>query len=757
MNERLKEFVLIVTIIVSTIACVTEVGAMEATYQSIGQIRNLPVNENLYGEGKEVPIAFINEMDAELEMEAQKGISFSKKYDPREEMAVTEIKDQGSWGLCWDYATIATAESCLIRQGYADHTINLSELHLAYFSYKDSGSTMSFTGYCNGGLGEAGIYFQRRIGPVAESKVPMREITNDLKLDEKLHYDHINPALVKRVKGSYRQPETIKEMIVTYGGVYSSFYWYQNAAYFKEAGDDTTYHFPYKVQSANHAVEIVGWDDTYSGKNFSHETEDGAWLVKNSWGAHGYDTAKGSGFYWVPYSEYSLSISNGFSYQFDDSSKAVSGIELSDHQITMYVGQSRKITAKVYPESAIDKSVTYLTQNENNAGGISVDQDGTVTAVRAGKSKLKVTSSIFPDITDVCYVTALEDEITIDAPRVMYGIKTRDVIRASNHTKSPISFCSSNEKVVNVDEEGNLITCGYGECDITVTSKGAANRNVRIKVIPASLAASEEKITGKVGDEINISLFLDGVKLDRTNRELSQNLAEISYISTLYDECADMLCNIAEDICIVRLNKAGKTTLHIQYDGYGATLFADIEVYVEEKAAEKALPVMEDTGFREPEQIKESQVKEEPGQTSEKNYGFSEEDGLILYRNLCYERISDTQVRFAGPNKEKKKVVIPPKIVYKQKTYIVTQIADRAFYKSRKLKYVVLPESIKEIGKESFYGCKNLRNIKVKSAKLKKVGKRAFGKISKKAVMKVPPGKTRKYKKLLGYKKLKVI
>ena len=35
----------------------------------------------------------------------------------------------------------------------------------------------------------------------------------------------------------------------------------------------------------NHAVTIVGWDDEYKRENFKDTpTEDGAWLVKNSWG-----------------------------------------------------------------------------------------------------------------------------------------------------------------------------------------------------------------------------------------------------------------------------------------------------------------------------------------------------------------------------------------------------------------------------------------------------------------------------------------
>lgn len=51
----------------------------------------------------------------------------------------------------------------------------------------------------------------------------------------------------------------------------------------------------------------VGWDDNYSKDNFIKKpTQDGAWLVKNSWGTNNVE----NGFYWISYEDKSLFYNN---------------------------------------------------------------------------------------------------------------------------------------------------------------------------------------------------------------------------------------------------------------------------------------------------------------------------------------------------------------------------------------------------------------------------------------------------------------
>ena len=70
------------------------------------------------------------------------------------------------------------------------------------------------------------------------------------------------------------------------------------------------------------------------------------------------------------------------------------------------------------------------------------------------------------------------------------------------------------------------------------------------------------------------------------------------------------------------------------------------------------------------------------------------------------------------------------------------------------LNQTVLNSKISKIGSKAFYGCKNLKNITIKTKKLtsSNVGKQAFKGINSKAKIKVPSSKLNSYKKLLKSK-----
>lgn len=111
---------------------------------------------------------------------------------------------------------------------------------------------------------------------------------------------------------------------------------------------------------------------------------------------------------------------------------------------------------------------------------------------------------------------------------------------------------------------------------------------------------------------------------------------------------------------------------------------------------------------------------------------------------------SSRTVAFVG-NKVKASVTIPTSIKIKGATYKVTEISASAFKNNRKLKKVVIGQNIVKIGKNAFYGCKNLTSITIKSSRLtlKNIGKNAFKNSSQKATVKVPKKQKALYNQIL--------
>ena len=115
---------------------------------------------------------------------------------------------------------------------------------------------------------------------------------------------------------------------------------------------------------------------------------------------------------------------------------------------------------------------------------------------------------------------------------------------------------------------------------------------------------------------------------------------------------------------------------------------------------------------------------------------------------------SNNTVAYIKPIAKKAAIVIPAQITVEGRTYKVAFICAKAFYKNTALKKVVIGKNISKIGKEAFYGCKNLKKLQIKSKKLsaKSIGKNAFKGINKKAKMSAPKSKVKVYKKWLKIK-----
>ena len=119
-----------------------------------------------------------------------------------------------------------------------------------------------------------------------------------------------------------------------------------------------------------------------------------------------------------------------------------------------------------------------------------------------------------------------------------------------------------------------------------------------------------------------------------------------------------------------------------------------------------------------------------------------------------YKVNGNKTVEYNKANKKAKKVTVPSTITVNGVKYQVTSIAAKAFANNKKLTKVVIPASVRSIGKQAFSGCKNLKSITIKTTYLtkKSVGAKAFKGIHAKATIKVPKKQKKAYQKFLKTK-----
>jgi predicted outer membrane repeat protein len=209
-------------------------------------------------------------------------------YSSLDEGYSTSVKDQQSGGNCWAFQALAVLESCILKA--SGDNLDLSEENMKNLIelYSDYGWKMDTN---EGGYGEMSLaYLLSWLGPVLEE--------NDLYDD----YSTISPVLdsnmhVQNVlylkRNSYTDNDAIKEAILKYGAVGTSFFY--DSAYFNSL---TNSYYSSLTSYSNHAVAIVGWDDNYSSTNFnSRPRGNGAWIVKNSWNTDWGD----EGYFYVSY------------------------------------------------------------------------------------------------------------------------------------------------------------------------------------------------------------------------------------------------------------------------------------------------------------------------------------------------------------------------------------------------------------------------------------------------------------------------
>lgn len=185
------------------------------------------------------------------------------RLDYREYGRVSRVKDQGSCGSCWAFATTGAIESILAGR---NRSILLSEQDLVDCSrhYDNHG--------CSGGLMDAALRYVRDHGIMAARDYPYQGKEGQCR--------HKRDRVVTRVRGSMMLPrgnEAVLRVALSLTGPIPvaidasarSFHSYKSGVYNDRACRSS-------IRTLNHAVLLVGYGSERNGGDY--------WILKNSWG-----------------------------------------------------------------------------------------------------------------------------------------------------------------------------------------------------------------------------------------------------------------------------------------------------------------------------------------------------------------------------------------------------------------------------------------------------------------------------------------
>jgi C1A family cysteine protease len=195
------------------------------------------------------------------------------RFDWRDFGGVTPAKNQGSCGSCWAFCAVSEIESHMLI--YDNRYEDLSEQQIL--------SCNTTGGSCGGGwMYEAYNIFLSQ-GAVTEACMPYEaDDTVPCTEDQCTHLAWISDYFYIPNEINDIKQAVLNGAVSTTFQAMSDFFYYEEGCYENDSG----------VQRINHAVIILGWDDSMCDGQ-------GAWICKNSWGE---DWGE-NGFFYIRYGD----------------------------------------------------------------------------------------------------------------------------------------------------------------------------------------------------------------------------------------------------------------------------------------------------------------------------------------------------------------------------------------------------------------------------------------------------------------------
>ncbi|RZN40095.1 MAG: PKD domain-containing protein [Methanosarcinales archaeon] len=281
--------ILAISIIVSAMICTVSAGSVNMSVSQV-ELRGLnaiqkaidtnggnwtagetSVSELTVGEKKQLCGARIDgpiPNDAQFaRLPVRASVTYAESFDWRNKDSkdwMTPVKSQGSCGSCWAFSAVGVVEAAInIYANDPDIDVDLSEQHLI--------SDCCNAGSCGGGAPRRALEYIRDTGVPEESCFPY--IASDCACVPCSDWAENSWEIENYVYIS-SSTDAFKSALQEYGPLSvvltapDDWFYYVGGVY------EPTWEVTNGVGWANHAVVLVGWNDS-----------EGCWIIKNSWGS----------------------------------------------------------------------------------------------------------------------------------------------------------------------------------------------------------------------------------------------------------------------------------------------------------------------------------------------------------------------------------------------------------------------------------------------------------------------------------------
>ncbi len=246
---------------------------------------------------------------------------------------------------------------------------------------------------------------------------------------------------------------------------------------------------------------------------------------------------------------------------------AVTSITISPTTLELTEGEIATLTATVAPADATDPSITWHSSNEKVA---TVDENGKVTAIKAGTASITVESSNGKIATCTVTVKAKVVEatgVTLSATaselKVGETLALTATVAPENTTDKSVTWTSDNTAVATVDAAGKVTAVGLGVANITATC-GKVSATCKVTVV-------KTPVTSVTLDKTTLSLT-EGDNATLTATVAPANATEKTVTWTSSDET---VATVKDGV--VTAVKGGTATITATADGKSATCVVTVE------------------------------------------------------------------------------------------------------------------------------------------------------------------------------------